>query len=301
MIITRLNGGLGNQMFQYACGRAMALRNNDTLKLDISTYAKATQTNTGQDQNVTDTPRRYGLFHFNIHADIALDVEAKRLRYPFGPLSQAIEFFNKKVLRDFNVGFVPQILKKKGNRYLDGFWQSENNFGDYTGVIKKDFNLKSPLSPAAQEIANEIRKPGQAVSIHVRRGDIAANASTNPYYGICTPEYYSKSLNGIAQSVQDFRVFVFSDDIEWAKKNIPISHPTTYVSDTASGKPAIPDYEELVLMSMCDHNIIANSSFSWWAAWLNGNLNKIVIAPKEWIKHHKNWHTDTVPPTWIRL
>jgi hypothetical protein len=295
MIITRLNGGLGNQMFQYACGRALALRNGDMLKLDISEYAPGRS-------NGIDALREYSLSHFNIEEAIAGEAEVRQARRPFGISSKYADLFRKKILRHYNVGFNPHILRKKTagrGIYLDGFWQSENYFADCADAIRKDFILKKPLSAAAQTIAEAI-KSGPAVSIHIRRGDVAHNAAQNPYYGICTPDYYSRALVNVARKVKNFRVFVFSDDIEWTKKNISIPFPTTYVSP-AVVNDGLPDYEEIVLMSMCDHNIIANSSFSWWGAWLNKNPGKIVIAPARWSTRNEKWHADTVPQSWTRI
>ncbi len=304
MIITKLNGGLGNQMFQYACGRALALRNNDLLKLDISEYGPGRS-------NGIDAVREYSLSHFNIKEDIAGEKEATAARLPYGAFSNYFAIFRRKILRQFNVGFNSRILRAKTagrTIYLDGFWQSEKYFADCAETIRQDFTLKKPLSPAAQTIAGAIGQQsgnGPSVSIHIRRGDVARNAATNPYYGIATPEYYSRALVHVAEklaarNMKNFRIFVFSDDIEWTKKNIAIPYPTTYVlGDDA--KNNLPDHEEMTLMSMCDHNIVANSSFSWWGAWLNKNPDKIVIAPKEWSTRDKKWHTDTVPTTWTRL
>jgi hypothetical protein len=295
MIITRLNGGLGNQMFQYACGRALALRNRDSLKLDISGYGAGRS-------NGTDTPRKYSLSHFNIEEDIASENEITKARYPLGAVSKYSDIFRKKILRQFNVGFIPKIFHSKtagSSFYLDGFWQSEKYFADWADEIRREFTLKKAMSPAARAIANAMASNNgntPSVSIHIRRGDVARDAATNPYYGIATPEYYSKALQYITKKTGTFRVFVFSDDIEWTKKNIAIPYPTTYVSGAT-----IPDYEEMILMGMCDHNIVANSSFSWWGAWLNQNPGKIVVAPAVWSKRNKKWHTDTVPKTWTRL
>lgn len=302
MIITRLNGGLGNQMFQYACGRALALRNGDALKLDISGYGR---------QHPGDAFRTYSLSHFAIKENLADEAEAAQARYPFGIASKYTELFRKKILRQYNVGFNPRILRKKTagrNVYLDGFWQSESYFSDYAEYIRRDFALKKPLSPAAQAIAQAMRagdKNSPSISIHIRRGDVASQGIKNAQYGIATPEYYSKALVRIAENlsarnVRNFRVFVFSDDIEWTKKNIAIPYATTYVSPAVLNE-GLPDYEEIILMSLCDHNIIANSSFSWWGAWLNKNPEKIVIAPARWSTRNEKWHTHTVPESWIRI
>ena len=310
MIITKLNGGIGNQMFQYACGRALALRTGDALKLDISDFAP-------HRHNGIDTPREYSLSHFNIQGDIADEEEATTARFPHGIFSKYTEVFRKKVLRQFNVGFNPRILRAKikqagagGVTYLDGFWQSENYFAEYVDTIRRDFTLKKPFSPRARKLAEAITaksEGGPAVSVHIRRGDVARQGTKNPYYGVAAPEYYSRALRYSAETlaardIKHFRVFVFSDDIEWTKKNIAIPYPTTYVSENAvTDDSTIPDYEELLLMSLCDHNIIANSSFGWWGAWLNKNPDKIIVAPREWSTRNKKWHTDTVPTSWTRI
>ncbi len=297
MIITKLKGGLGNQMFQYACGKALSLRNKDTLKLDISGYKS----------QGSDTPRYYSLSHFKIKNEaIATDAEIAKIKYPLGVLSKALLFANlfvkTKIFRDFNIGWHKNIATKTGDVYLDGFWQTEKYFADVSGDIRNEFSLKEGLAgnslTMATAIAGNAHVP--SVSMHVRRGDVARDAATNPYFGCTPPEYYARALEYIAAHVKEFHVFVFSDDIEWVKKNITIPYPVTYVSGSGAGNQ-IPDYEELTLMSMCAHNIIANSSFSWWGAWLNPRNDKIVIAPKEWIKRGKRMHKDTVPNTWMQL
>ena len=307
MIITRLRGGLGNQLFQYACGRALSLRTDNPQKLDIEGYERAAN---------GDTPRSYLLSHFNIIEDIATLDEIRRLKYPFGIASKAWRYASTKFLRRFNTGYIPRYMHAKGDIYLDGFWQTELYFADTETTIRKELTLKDPLGATAQTFADQIvaaKKNGvTTVSLHVRRGDVARDAFKNPYYGITTPAYYKKALaalveklaaragNGENAARQNIRIFVFSDGIEWTKENIDIPFPTTYV-DGGDASNKIADYEDLALMSMCDHNIVANSSFSWWGAWLNPNPEKIVIAPKDWIRTNKHRHKDTVPSSWIRV
>jgi hypothetical protein len=298
MIIVALKGGLGNQLFQYACGKALALRTNNAFALDISGYGKNLN---------SDTPRYYTLSKFNVDfAKIASDEEIRRCKYPYDIFSKSWRLIKAKILRKFYISFNERFFKKinrldsKKDIYLDGFWQTEKYFIDKADIIRKDFTLKDPLSPGAQEILNMINGRENdlpSVSIHVRRGDVVRDAKTNPYYGICTPEYYTEALDYMKKELGEFKVFVFSEDTEWVRKNISIFQPTVFVSDVKG----IKDYEELVLMSKCDHNIIANSSFSWWSAWLNENKNKIVVTPSEWITRGKWHHKDTIPLSWIRL
>ncbi len=248
MIIVRTSGGLGNQMFQYAFGRALALKQNEKMLLI-------------KPNNKEKTPRKFLLEHFNIQADI--EQKKRYFRNPF-----------QKIL--------------SGNR------QSENYFKDIEKEIRADFTLKEKLSENAEKIKNEIEK-SHSVAIHVRRGDYASNPKTRAKHGLCSPDYYAKAVAYISTRVPSAKFFVFSDDIEWVKKNIPLPLSTTYVSGSN-----ISECEELVLMSMCKHDIIANSTFSWWGAWLNQNKEKIVIAPKIWFASGID-ENNLIPESWIRL
>ena len=304
MVITRLKGGLGNQMFQYACGRALALRNNDSVKIDISGYTS---------RNGIDTPRLYALGPFNIHADIATPDEVRAFRYRYGIFSKANRFIGEKVFRQFHISFNPKIIHKTGDVYLDGFWQSEKYFLDKQEVIRTDLSLKQSLTSAAQKIADMIDAAPVSISLHVRRGDYVKDRATNLYWGTCSPEYYDTAIKIMIEKVAKTAAapifFIFSDDIEWVKTAIAIPYKTVYVSDTsvttAAGSKTqgatIPDFNELILMSKCSHNITANSSFSWWGAWLNRNPEKIVISPQRWNATDERNYRHITPPSWIRI
>ena len=306
MIIINMKGGLGNQLFQYACGRALILRqeekntivNKDNsaedrdsdsiLKLDITGYGE---------NNGIDTMRHYSLEAFNIQAKIATREEIRKLKYPYRIISKGWRFFRVKVLRQFNVGFNPRIFNKQGSIYLDGFFQTEKYFIDKEKEIQADLTLKDPLDQKAQEVSVKIKNAENIISLHVRRGDYVSDPKTNQHHGTCGSEYYSRALEYITSKIgKDVTVFVFSDDIEWVRNNMSLPYPAVYVSS-----PDIPDYEELTLMSQCRHHIIANSSFSWWGAWLNPNPNKIVIAPKRWVRATNIDISEVVPNNWIRL
>lgn len=302
MIISRLSGGLGNQLFQYAYGRALSLRSGSPLKLDIDGLVRSAK---------GDTPRPYLLSHFNIQAEIATIDEIRRLKYPLGIVSKGWRYASTKILRKFNVGFEPGLFAryarraaKGGDIYLYGFWQTERYFEGAEDAVRADLTLKDPFGPAAAGIfakINSAKRDGfMTISLHVRRGDVARDAMKNLYFGISTPEYYARAFDYLKSRFSQLSikpmVFVFSDDIEWAKQNISMPYPATYVEGAG-----IADYEDLVLMSSCDHHIIANSSFSWWGAWLDVSPNKIVIAPKEWIRKKRRQHRDTVPSSWIRV
>lgn len=290
MIIINLKGGLGNQMFQYACGRAFQLRRaskgeQTVLKLDPSGYAAAM---------ASDTPRKYELGGWNVVESIATADEVRRAKYSFGILSKAARFFRAKVLKQHYISFVPGTLSRTGDVYLDGFFQDERYFQDFAADIRKDFMPKGPLSARSDAFHKQIVGDDRSVSLHVRRGDYATTASAE--FISLDPSYYAAALAHIRTVVPNPHVYVFSDDIAWAKANIALPADAEFVSD-----PKTPFFEEIFLMSACRHNIIANSSFSWWGAWLNANPNKIIVAPKAWAKRHTSWYKDIIPPTWKRL
>ena len=289
-----MKGGLGNQLFQYATGLALALRQEAKIgkkvdiKLDVTGYGE---------NNGIDTVRHYALDVFNVRSEIATREEILKLKYPLGIISKGQRFFKAKILRQFNTGFIPSIFNTKKSLYLDGFFQTERYFLDQENEIRKDLTLKIPLGSKALVFLDLIKKTKNSVSLHVRRGDYVQDLKTNQHHGTCNAEYYSKALQLMSSKIgKDLNIFVFSDDIAWVKENMPIPYPVTYVST-----PEIKDYEELMLMSNCSNNIIANSSFSWWGAWLNPNKQKIVTAPSRWTMKATKNHKDTVSPTWIRI
>ncbi len=287
MIIVNLKGGTGNQLFQYALGRHLAIKNNDTLKLDVGGLARANE--------VGDIYRPFTIKDFNILQEIATPAEIKKLKYPFGLLSKAWRFISFHLSRDKNVLFNPHMLEKRGNLYLDGFWQSPKFFTDIKDVLLKEFTLKSPLSVDADYFAKQIQA-AESVSLHVRRGDYAKNAKVAFEFGPCSPEYYKRAIEYIRDNTTAVPTyFVFSDEIAWVKQNLPLGSNVAFVQS-----PNITGTEELMLMSLCKHNITANSSFSWWGAWLNQHSAKIVIAPTPWFDHQP-FDTDLIPPSWIQI
>jgi len=278
MIIVKLKGGLGNQLFQYALGRKLSIKNDDELKLDA----------TGYDY---DGLRHYALKDFKIEATLANLKEINGLKYPHRLLSKTWRYFSFKVLRKFHIGYEEEALKKTGDIYLDGFWQSYKYFQDIEEVIKKELVLKKDRSEEIILLMEKIKNTN-SVSLHIRRGDYV----NNNYHDLCSPQYYQKAVGQLETKVSSPTFFVFSDDIEWVKNNLSIKHPTEYVSN-----PKLSDSEELFLMSQCQNNIIANSSFSWWGAWLNNNPTKTVIAPNRWVNNHSVKIDDLIPPQWTKI
>lgn len=296
MIIVRISGGIGNQLFQYAYGRAIAIKNHDVLKLETN--------------SLHDGYRKFGLDAFMIKADIATKADfaaigitdMSRTDFVARTERKTLEFFErnlppekKKVIREQDFIFNHNLMNISGDHYAIGLWQSEQYFKEYRTELLRELQLKNGLSAPAEKIKHDMENT-ESISIHIRRGDYVSNAATNKKHGVCPPQYYADAIQHIQKHVTAPAFFVFSDDIEWVKKNIPILGNVTYVSDRNS----IRDEEELMLMSYCKHNIIANSSFSWWGAWLNQHNNKIVIAPKIWFLTNTDTK-DLIPESWIRL
>ncbi|OGM93880.1 hypothetical protein A2524_00615 [Candidatus Wolfebacteria bacterium RIFOXYD12_FULL_48_21] len=288
MIIIKLKGGLGNQMFQYACAKHLAERNGDVLKLDISLYQPG-------NAPAGDTARSYALGAFSISAQVASKEEVRRVR---GLLWHIMALAMKVINRVRPISsymFDPQVLERRGNVYLDGYFQSERYFKDIKACIRNEFRLREPMGEQAQAMLRDI-DGSDSVSLHIRRGDYVTNKNANAFHGTCPPEYYHAAIKEIGKHVHSPKFFIFSDDIEWAKADVGMPAHATYVS-----RDGIADYEELLLMSKCKHNIIANSSFSWWGAWLNANSNKIVVAPKRWINDERVDTSDAVPVEWVSM
>jgi hypothetical protein len=288
MIIVKLIGGLGNQMFQYSLGRSLSLRINEEFKLDI----------TGFD---TYKLHSYSLGNFNIVENFATDDEIRPfLKYRRKPgrkwfLYNRIISNRSKYATDELFHFQEHLLSLK-NVYLDGYWQSEKYFKDFEDTIRNDFTTKGELKNKDAEVARQISETN-AVSVHIRRGDYVSNPVNVSFYGSFGPEYYAEAERILSEKVGKPHFFVFSDDPKWVKENIIFKHDTTYVNHNDTTK----NFNDLHLMSLCKHHIIPNSSFGWWGAWLDKNPNKIVIAPKQWFQKPSVNTKDVIPDTWITI
>ncbi|TRZ52980.1 alpha-1,2-fucosyltransferase [bacterium] len=289
MIIVKLMGGIGNQMFQYAMGRCLSLRKEEKMKLDKTGFE-------------TDELREYNLNHFNIVESFATAEEKKPFKKYQRKPGKMWYWYNhtiadsSKYAIDELFYFQPNILQLKGPVYLDGYWQTEKYFKEYEDIIRQDFTLKKEPTGKDMEIAKQILETN-AVSVHVRRSDYVSNPVNANYFGTFGPEYYREAERIISKKIANPHFFVFSDDAEWVKKNIFFKSKTTYVNHNDASK----NYADLWLMSLCKHHIIPNSSFGWWGAWLNRNPNKIVIAPKKWIQKPSVNTKDVIPDSWITI
>ena len=179
---------------------------------------------------------------------------------------------------------------------MEGYWQSEKYFSDVADTIRREFAITAPSDDRGRELAAQMAAR-QSVSVHIGRGDYVAEPRHSRVRSMCTPEYYARCVAHVAGLLPDPRLFLFSDDPEWVAANLDFGHPTTLVS-TTQPRPA---HEDLRLMSTCRHHIIANSSFSWWGAWLDRRPNKLVLAPRRWMNDPRVDDRDVVPPGWIRV
>ena len=296
MVIVRLSGGIGNQMFQYAAARRLALATGAPLKLDLGWFTIIPP---------GDTPRQYELQAFNSVQDVASPKEVKALRgVDIARWPKLVKRFlnstglllKKSLVTEKQYHFDPDILQLHGDVYLDGFWQSVKYFADVEDVIRKDFTVKPASAPDNERMAETIQG-AEAVSIHVRRGDYITNQAAVQYHGVSSMDYYRAGISEMTARVKNPHYFVFSDDPEWVKSNLKADAALTHIGQNGPDK----GYVDLRLMSLCKHHIIANSSFSWWGAWLSTNPDKIVIAPKRWFNRDDIDTSDLIPQGWLRL
>ena len=289
-------------MFQYAAGRALSEKHHVPLKLDLS-YLKCEWL----ERLKGNVVRKYSLGILNIKEEFVKPCELPALSFLPG------SFMNKPInqLRKFLKPEVPLVLKEvpfdpihnltnfQNTRppvYLDGFWQSEEYFKEIKNIIVEDFEFRAQPFGLNLELAQKIVS-SNSVSLHIRHGDYLTNPRTRNFHGVCSLEYYLTCINKIKDQAKDPLFFVFGDDLEWAKKNLPGDVALIFVEHNVGTSNY---YEDLRLMSLCRHNIIANSTFSWWGAYLNQNPHKIVLAPKPWFKAL----TDVaaiIPSNWLEV
>lgn len=289
-IIMRIQGGLGNQLYQYAFGRSLSLHSGRLMLLETRYISR-------------DSFRKYELASFNINEKYpdmlskwcvrwAASNSSGKMFRTVCPLA-----WNYKIVRDKETGFDISIFNlAKGTIVFEGYWQSFKYFERYQNVIKSELTFKKEPSVRNANMLEEIESV-QSVAVHVRRGDYITNPKLKNLHGTCSLEYYQKANNYLAQNVIKPHFYIFTDDPEWARENLKFSGPTKVV-DHNIGKA---DHEDLRLMTYCKHFIIANSSFSWWGAWLAGYHGKTVIAPKNWYKIDNFPPEDRIPRDWIRL
>lgn len=282
-LIIKLDGRMGNQMFQWAFARAYEAKNGILPLIDDSEETlKLSQFSLIKDLKTAKKPLLNRILRKTIPFR-NLRNKLTRINYTLPPARE--EYFNK---------FSPDLLEAKEQAYFQGFFQTEKYFIDIRNQLLNDFMINEKLNTENREMLEKIITTN-SVSVHFRRGDYT-KARVSKIFGVCTEKYYKNAINIIAQkTLEPLTLFVFSDDINWVKQNIKFDYETNFV-DINSGKQAIFD---LLLMKNCKHNVIANSSFSWWGAWLNETPDKIVVAPTPWMENTDN--NDIIPENWIAI
>jgi hypothetical protein len=288
MVTVKLMGGLGNQMFQYAIGRSLAHDSGEKLILDTSFYDRGPSSDT--------TPRHYELYHLNVHGDVIRRGSISRnLMVIFEKVVKKFPLLCPKYTVEKKLTYDPSLMQKRNNIYLDGYWQCEKYFLHNADIIHRDFQVITPQSDENKMWAELILNT-TSVCLHVRRGDYVTNADANLMHGLRGPDYYNKAIEYISGKVDTPVFFVFSDDMEWAQDNISIPYEVHYMDQNGPKE----DYEDIRLMMQCKHFIIANSSFSWWGAWLGVGEDKIVVCPKNWF-NDSEMKTDIICDSWVML
>lgn len=273
-VITEVFGGLGNQMFQYAAGRALAVRHGVELYLSR--------------QNLHwDTQRDYSLDRMNINARLLTPEQERRCLQIIGERNRGKRAW-RKVMRhllpgryfkhfpDLHKSWRAEFAQLRPACYLEGYWQDQRYFADIRPTLLEEFTPADPLAGRNLELATQIRQCN-AVSLHVRRGDYQ-QPNIAKVMAHCSLDYYRQAIAHVTSRCEKPVFFVFSDDIPWVRDNLPLGQAVVHV-DHNDGQSA---QEDMRLMSLCKHNIIANSTFSWWGAWLNNHPDKIVCCPDHW-------------------
>jgi hypothetical protein len=289
MIISRLIGGLGNQLFQYAFGFRLARELSTELMLDITPFQ-------------TYKLHHYALDNFAIEqrlasADMVDEIHRFRARPPI------FRFFDRsrRILEERGMQYMRRyvVFKPAGQVYLHGYWQSFRYFESVEKELRKTLQLRSELSERDLKILAQLKSLGRVGSIHVRRSDYITNPAANQIHGSCALSYYSSAAELLKETRGISTYLVFSDDSAWVREHFKIKANLIIVDHNGPMR----NFADLYLMAACDSNIIANSSFSWWAAWLNHNKAKVVIAPRHWYadKRLNGQTADLVPPDWVRI
>ena len=267
MIVVRIVGGLGNQMFQYAYAKALEQKGYE-VKIDLSKFKNYTL---------------HGGYQLNKYkTDLTISNSIFRFLSQIGIV---------KSIKEKNLLFDDSLLSLKGNCFMKGYFQTEKYFLPIREVLLEQFQIEQEKSDSTKKLAQQIKELKNTCSLHIRRGDYISNEKAQKTHGSCSLEYYKKAIQHIEEKDGKTHFFVFSDDINWVKKELKIDD--AYYVD----HQVIP-HEDLYLMSLCQHNITANSSFSWWGAWLNKNPNKTVIAPEKWFVATVN---EVASENWIKL
>lgn len=289
--ICELTGGLGNQLFQYAAARALCIRESRTLYFAWHLYR-------------TNTARRFMLDHFELGPEVCpsplgravlcgLGLRSPLLGRKAGKLWQRLCWLDR--LGEPQFSYTPLASARVGV-VLDGYFQSWRYFVEQQDAIRAGLTLRRPLTGPSGALLARIQADN-AICVHVRRGDYVANPVNVAYHGALDLSYYRRALEALGAAAEGAVLYVFSDDPAWCREHLALDRPTVVVEPSHPDRP----WEDLRLMSACRHFVVANSSFSWWGAWLSTFADKRVVAPKVWFAGADHDTRDLCPPDWMRL
>ena len=295
MIVVTLGGGLGNQLFQYTMGRLLSLKQSQSLKLYTS--------------NFQYEDRSYKLSYFNVEENFATEEEVERLigvYYSNSLYAKTHRKFARLIPKYKKSYFIenenwvhePAVFKISCNVLLEGFWQHHSYYKNLSPRILDELTLKKQFLHHNNQVLKNIEEDYSSVSVHIRRGDYLSDINNFNFFGVMGMEYYKNAINYMLSKIRHPTFYIFSDDLNWVKSNLALNVEMVFV-DIDNGTK---DYLELNAMAKCRHNIIANSSFSWWGAFLNKNENKIVIGPKSWVVNEElNHKIHILFPNWVKM
>lgn len=287
MIYARLAGGLGNQMFQYAAARALAMRVGTEVVLDLRDLGKG--------------PRHavFGLDRFSIQARIGSEADLPPGRStPLRNMLWRTFGTSPRFLRERGLAFNDAVLDAGDDVYLHGYWQSERYFADAADRLRHEFSIPSAPGVGTARMMDAILSADTSVSVHLRRGDYVSTPGGRASHGVCDHAYYARALERLRPEVgQALHAFVFSDDPVWARENLRLDCEMTLVDVN----DALSAHDDLRLMASCRHHIIANSTFSWWGAWLDPRPDKVVVAPRQWFSDSRLQNPDILPTSWTAV
>ena len=294
MIISHIIGGLGNQMFQYAAGRALSINIKKSFVVDVQDFDQYEVHNGYELEKIFNINNKAS--RNQLDSVLGKWRTNKYIRKKISTKKYLSLLTGSKMVIEPHTSYWSKLFDVNDSAYLVGYWQTEKYFKSIENVIRSDFTFPSSMSKMNFEWAKLI-KHSNSVSIHIRRGDLVSNPKALAFHGLCSLEYYVRSISYMQKNTENPTFYVFSDDIAWAKKNLDFGSNHYHFVGNNNGKES---FNDMWLMTLCKHNIIANSSFSWWGAWLNNNKNKLVVAPERWFLLD-NDILDIIPSSWLKL
>lgn len=284
--IVKFNGGLGNQMFQWAFGRALQRKTGIKTHFDMSFFTKKYA-----------RPFELGIFKLEVPQVEDFSTKFKlALIWKLRKKLHGKKFLGINFYAEPHFEYDENLFGLSPDTYIEGFFQTEKYFKFIEKDLRKDFAYRVEPNEQNKELIEQISS-SNSISLHIRRGDYVQKKRYQNLYATCSLDYYKRGVEFIAQKFENPKLFIFSDDINWVKENLNMPYESVFVTHNTGSS----SFEDMRLMSLCKHNVIANSSFSWWGAWLNSNGQKVVIAPEKWFNDESVNQSDVIPEDWVRL